>query len=72
MLIGVLEEVGASRGSIVAALDDLTGYPGLVECYAFEPDGSRAPESLQVGSWRASGSRWLPQPSPTLGSTSPP
>jgi hypothetical protein len=72
MLIGVLEEVGASRGSIVAALDDLTGYPGLVERYAFEPDGSRAPESLQVGSWRASGSRWLPQPSPTLGSTSPP
>jgi hypothetical protein len=72
LLIGALEGVGASRGSIVVALDDLTGYPGLVEHYVFEPDGSRAPESLKEGSWRAAGSRWLPQPSPTLGSTSPP
>jgi hypothetical protein len=71
MLIGALEGVGASRGSIVAALDDLTGYPGLFERYVFEPDGSRSPESLQEGSWRAAGSRWLPQATPTHGSPSP-
>jgi hypothetical protein len=31
-----------------------------VDSYAFDPDGSRSPGSLQTGVWRAAGSRWLP------------
>lgn len=60
LLIGVVEREGASRGDLAAALAALRTYAGLVEGYAFEADGSRSASSLDAGTWRAEGSRWLP------------
>jgi hypothetical protein len=60
LLIGLLEGENPTREHVSARLDDLTRFRGLVERYRFEPDGSRAPESLSAAMWRAAGSRWLP------------
>jgi len=68
LLRGLLGGDGSTRERIAAALDDLTGFPGLEESYGFEPDGSRAPESFREGVWRAAGSRWLPE-APTVGAS---
>ncbi len=48
------------REVLAAALEDPAEIPGLAGDYRFEPDGSRAPDTLRVGTWRAAGSRWLP------------
>ena len=48
------------RASLRTALDGLAEFRGLDGLYRFEPDGSSAPESFEVGAWRAAGSRWLP------------
>jgi hypothetical protein len=66
LLTGLLADTGRDdrRGHLAAALDDLTQLRGLDGTYAFEPDGSRAPEELTVGRWRAAGSRWLPAERP--------
>jgi hypothetical protein len=48
------------RAALSASLDDSADLEGLAGRYTFEPDGSRAPETMTVGVWRASGSRWLP------------
>ncbi|HEX6581215.1 MAG TPA: ABC transporter substrate-binding protein [Actinomycetota bacterium] len=48
------------RGILSAALEEPAEIPGLAGSYRFEADGSRAPETLRVGAWRATGSRWLP------------
>ena len=65
LLIG-LDGHGATRGRIAEGLEDLVRFRGLVDSYSFEPDGSRSPESLRRGVWRAAGSRWLPG-SPSVG-----
>ncbi len=59
LLIGLLEG-GATRERAATGLEDLTRFAGLAETYRFGSDGTRAPESLPAGLWRASGSRWLP------------
>jgi hypothetical protein len=61
LLIG-LGGVGATRGRVAEGLGDLVRFRGLVDSYAFEPDGSRSPEGLRTGTWQAAGSRWLPGP----------
>jgi Periplasmic binding protein len=61
LLIGSLEGSDGSRRGLASALDGLTGFTGLAGAYAFESDGSRASGSLEVGIWRAAGSRWLPR-----------
>jgi hypothetical protein len=48
------------REVLAAALEGPLEIPGLAGTYRFEPDGSRAPDTLRVGAWRAVGSRWLP------------
>jgi hypothetical protein len=60
LLIGLIEGENPTREHVSTGLDALTRFRGLVERYRFEPDGSRAPESLSAGMWRAAGSRWLP------------
>ena len=70
LLAGLVQEADETRGALAMALHDITGFTGLVETYAFARDGTRAPESLSAGAWRAAGSRWLPDP-PTGGSPSP-
>ena len=64
LLISLLEGESATRGHVAAGLEDLARFRGLVEGYRFGPDGSRAPESLSAGKWRAAGSRWLPGTAP--------
>jgi hypothetical protein len=60
LLIDLIGGGGATGERVATALDDLTRFGGLVETYAFDPDGSRAPGSFRVDIWRAAGSRWLP------------
>jgi hypothetical protein len=48
------------REVLAVALEDRPEIAGLAGDYRFEPDGSRAPDTLPVGAWRAAGSRWLP------------
>jgi hypothetical protein len=57
-----LGEDRLTRGRVAKGLGDLVRFRGLVDSYAFEPDGSRSPGSLRTGLWRAAGSRWLPEP----------
>lgn len=64
LLIGLLAGEAAHRERVATGLDDLTRFDGLVETYSFEPDGSRGPDSLRAGLWRAAGSRWLPGTTP--------
>jgi substrate-binding family protein len=68
LLIGLLEG-GATRERAATGLEDLTRFRGLAETYRFGSDGTRTPESLSAGLWRAAGSRWLPGTAPldTLG-----
>jgi hypothetical protein len=63
LLIGLLEG-GATREHAATGLEDLTRFSGLAETYRFGSDGTRAPESLSTGIWRAAGSRWLPGTAP--------
>jgi substrate-binding family protein len=60
LLIGLLEGENSTRERVARDLEELTRFSGLVERYGFETDGSRAPEPLPAGMWRAAGSRWLP------------
>jgi hypothetical protein len=60
LVIGLLEGGGVTRERIAKDLDNLIRFRGLVDSYAFDPDGSRSPGSLRTGIWRAAGSRWLP------------
>jgi len=64
LLIGLIEGAGATRERVAKELADLTRFKGLVQSYTFEPDGSRATESLRTAMWRAAGSRWLPGRAP--------
>jgi hypothetical protein len=64
LLIGLLEGDAATRERAATGLGDRTRFSGLVERYSFEADGSRGPESLSAGMWRAAGSRWLPGTAP--------
>jgi hypothetical protein len=67
-LLGLVSEAGSDdlRGVLAAALEDTVEIPGLVGSYRLEPDGSRAPDTLRVGAWRAMGSRWLPVERPAV------
>jgi hypothetical protein len=67
LLIGSLEGTGGAREALASALDDLTRFDGLAGTYAFEADGSRAPEEQAPGIWRAAGSRWLPRTASAAG-----
>jgi ABC-type branched-subunit amino acid transport system substrate-binding protein len=60
LVIGIVLDTDGSRRAVAAALDDVRDFTGLTETYRFAPDGSRAPEPLVVGDWRATGSRWIP------------
>jgi hypothetical protein len=64
LLIGLLEGENSTRERVARGLEELTRFRGLAEGYAFETDGSRAPESLPAGMWRAAGSRWLSATAP--------
>jgi hypothetical protein len=64
LLIGLLEDENGTREELAGALDDLTGFRGLVGAYAFDSTGSRAPAWVGVGVWHAAGSRWLAEPPP--------
>ena len=61
-LLGFVTGAGSDdpREVVAAALEEPPEIPGLAGSYRFEPDGSRAPDTLRVGAWRAMGSRWLP------------
>jgi hypothetical protein len=61
-LTGVVIRAGSHdlREVLAAALEEPAEIPGLAGSYRFEPDGSRAADTLRVGAWRAAGSRWLP------------
>jgi hypothetical protein len=61
-LLGLVAGVGSDdlREVLTSALEEPAEIPGLAGSYRFEPDGSRAPDTLRVGAWRAMGSRWLP------------
>jgi hypothetical protein len=67
LLIGSLEGTGGAREALASALDDLIRFGGLADTYAFETDGSRAPEELAPDIWRATGSRWLPRTASAAG-----
>jgi hypothetical protein len=71
LLIGLLEEGDRSRAALARAIDDLTRFRGLVGTYAFEIDGSRTPAPSAVGTWRAAGSRWLPDRASVAAATLP-
>jgi hypothetical protein len=71
LLIALLERTDGTRPGVASALDDLSRFGGLAGGYTFEPDGSRGPEPLHVGIWRAAGSRWLPRAARTAASASP-
>ena len=58
-LTGATED-GDRREELALAFQDLREFPGLGGTYAFDVDGSRAPQTFSVGRWRAAGSRWLP------------
>ena len=58
-LTGATED-GDRREALALAFRDLREFPGLGGTYAFDVDGSRAPQTFSVGRWRAAGSRWLP------------
>ena len=66
-LLGLVAGGGSDepRETLAAALTDVAEIPGLAGDYRFEPDGSRAPDTLRAGAWRAAGSRWLPVQRPT-------
>jgi Periplasmic binding protein len=66
-LLGSVVETGSDdpRDVLAALLEEPGEIPGLAGSYRFEPDGSRTPETLRVGAWRAMGSRWLPLEGPT-------
>ena len=68
LLIGLLDGDAVTRERVATGLNHLTRFSGLVERYSFEPDGSRGPESLRKGLWRAAGSRWLPG-TPSVGAS---
>lgn len=61
-LVDLLAGAGSDdpREMLAAALEEPPEIPGLAGSYRFEPDGSRAPDTLRMGAWRAVGSRWLP------------
>ncbi|MDQ4107385.1 MAG: hypothetical protein M3138_01085, partial [Actinomycetota bacterium] len=61
LLIGSFGGTGGAREAVASALDDLTRLDGIAGTYAFEPDGSRAPDRLAPDTWLAAGSRWLPR-----------
>jgi hypothetical protein len=71
LLIDLLEGTDGTRRGVASALDDLSRLGGLAGRYTFEPDGSRGPEPLHEGIWRAAGSRWLPRAASTTASASP-
>ena len=60
LVIGIVLDTDGGRRAVAAALDGVRDFTGLTDTYRFAPDGSRAPEPLVVGDWRATGSRWLP------------
>ncbi|HEX5937260.1 MAG TPA: hypothetical protein VFZ75_06170 [Actinomycetota bacterium] len=61
LLTGILDDAPLSRAAVAAGLRGVTRFVGLVDAYAFAPDGSRAPVPRDaVGRWRAVGSRWMP------------
>ncbi len=62
LLIGLLQGGEGTRGALAEALGDLGRFRGLAGTYAFGPDGSRVIPPSAIGVWRASGSRWLPEP----------
>ena len=66
-LLGLVTGAGSDdlREALAAALEEPAEIPGLAGSYRFEQDGSRAPDTLTVGEWRAMGSRWLPVERPT-------
>jgi hypothetical protein len=66
-LMGLLAGAGSDdpREVLADALEEPPEISGLAGSYRFEPDGSRAPDTLRVGAWRAVGSRWLPVAGPT-------
>ena len=61
-LLGLVTGAGSDdlREVLAASLEEAAEIPGLAGSYRFEPDGSRSPDTLGVGAWRAAGSRWLP------------
>lgn len=61
-LLGLVTDTGRDdlREVLADALEGPLEIPGLAGTYRFEPDGSREPDTLRVGAWRAVGSRWLP------------
>jgi hypothetical protein len=61
-LLGLVTGAGSAdlREVLVAALEEPPEIPGLAGNYRFEPDGSRAPDTIRGEAWRAVGSRWLP------------
>ena len=61
-LLGLVTGAGSDdlRQVLAAALEEPAEIPGLAGSYGFEPDGSRAEETITVGAWRAMGSRWQP------------
>jgi ABC-type branched-subunit amino acid transport system substrate-binding protein len=61
-LAGVTERGG--REALAVALRGLRDLRGLGGRYAFDGDGSRAPQTFSVRRWRAAGSRWLPAEPP--------
>ncbi len=67
-LLGLVAGAGDNdlRETLAAALEEPAEIPGLAGTYRFGPDGSRAPDTLRVGAWRAMGSRWLPVERPAV------
>jgi hypothetical protein len=63
LLVELMKEAEGEdpRRRLATALGGLTRFQGLDARYRFEPDGSRAPGSVEMGRWRAAGSRWLPE-----------
>jgi ABC-type branched-subunit amino acid transport system substrate-binding protein len=62
LLVGLVRGADVSREGLARSLDGLTRFEGLVGSYAFAPDGSRVVDPAGAGTWRAGGSRWLPDP----------
>jgi hypothetical protein len=70
LLATILNDIGGDdlRAGVATALDDPGDREGLAGGYRFRSDGSRDPDAIAVGVWRAAGSRWLPVERSTVAS----
>jgi hypothetical protein len=59
-VLELAREPPGGRKGVADALGSLDAVDGLLGTYLLQPDGALGSSPAPTGSWRASGSRWLP------------